>query len=307
MDRDAVRVVTKLSPLTTIIFPVLPERGYAAYHLCATPVTVFTKLRGGRSNVPRASEGLTHWYDRLGNAVYEVPYASGEGMRSATLADARKLGLVPGYTAVEGMLAKPALTQWLIRQGILAALTLPRVEGETEEAYLARIDQDRQAHARSRAEEGTQIHKAVEQCIRGEAYDPKYTVHADAVRALLLSLSPLDDWTMERTFAHPLGYGGRVDACSTTHIVDFKTKETLEGKTERDLFYDEHIRQLAAYEHGIMRKDIRTPVSVMIAADTGAIMHKVWTEEERKRGLAMFLHALSLWKLKQRYESGWTP
>lgn len=210
------------------------------------------------------SEGQ-HWYDRQGNPVYEVPDATGKRMIAPDIRHARKLGLVPGYTAVEGMLAKPALTQWLIRQGILSALTLPRIEGETEEAFLDRLDQDRQAHARQRSEEGTAIHKAVEQRLRGEEYDPKYAVHADAVRALLLSLAPLNEWQTERTFANPMGYGGRIDACSADYIVDFKTKETLEGKTDRELFYDEHIRQLAAYGNGLgYRLARRKAVSVMI-------------------------------------------
>lgn len=248
-----------------------------------------------------------HWYDRQGKPVYEVPDATGKRMITPDLRHARKLGLVPGYTAIESMISKPQLTQWLIRQGILSALTMPRVEGETEEQFLDRLNEDRQAHARQRSEEGTAIHKAIEQRIRGEAYDPKYAVHVDAVRALLLSLAPLEEWQVEQTFAHPSGYGGRVDACSKAYIVDFKTKETLIGKTERDLFYDEHIRQLAAYEEGLNQGTgiRRTAVSVMIAADNGLVMRKVWTGEEYARGLDMFRHALALWKLKQRYESRW--
>ncbi len=36
-----------------------------------------------------------HWYDKDGNAVFEVAKAKGGGMRATTIADARKLNLYP--------------------------------------------------------------------------------------------------------------------------------------------------------------------------------------------------------------------
>jgi hypothetical protein len=49
----------------------------------------------------RGSEG-GHWYTRTGECCYEIKGANGK-MRSVTLRDARKLGLVPGFSAISKM------------------------------------------------------------------------------------------------------------------------------------------------------------------------------------------------------------
>src|SRR5436190_23373532 len=48
---------------------------------------------------------------------------------ASTLRDARKLGLLPSVTNILGVITKPELTAWLQEQAVLAALTLPRLEG----------------------------------------------------------------------------------------------------------------------------------------------------------------------------------
>jgi hypothetical protein len=51
-------------------------------------------------------------------------------MRPTTLRDARKLGLLPSVTNVLGVINKPELVEWKMTQAVLAALTLPRRDGE---------------------------------------------------------------------------------------------------------------------------------------------------------------------------------
>ena len=45
-------------------------------------------------------ESASHWYDLDGQPCHEVPRAKGDGMRPTTLADARKLHLLPSVTNV---------------------------------------------------------------------------------------------------------------------------------------------------------------------------------------------------------------
>lgn len=92
------------------------------------------------------AEKTGHWYGwDAGKAqaypCYEVPYADGSGMRPATLADARKLGLMKSVTAVTDMLRKPNLETWKQEQMIHSALTLPR-EQEPAEAWWGRCVAD---------------------------------------------------------------------------------------------------------------------------------------------------------------------
>jgi hypothetical protein len=46
------------------------------------------------------------------------------------------LGLLPSVTTINGMLSKAGLDTWKQQQVLLAALTLPRMEGESEQEWL---------------------------------------------------------------------------------------------------------------------------------------------------------------------------
>lgn len=276
-------------------------------------------------HTPRSSEA-GHFYNRLGEPVWEVPSADGKKMVSPTIVHARKLGLLPGFTSVNRMLYNFVLERYKIRQGILAALTLPRIADETDDAYFKRLDDDRQAHARGRADEGKAIHAAIEQFLRGETYDVQWHAQVAATMKLLGEL--------------PEGI-----------IIDYKTKESVEGKKDFELFFDDHIMQLAAYKHGYLWDGARCPqdfytlptgkvvsemtfasplgyggridgfrkaatgagmnnvcVSIIISVkEPGVVRHKVWNSDEEARGWEMFRHALALWQIKNRCNSGWTP
>jgi len=79
------------------------------------------------------SPDAAHWYQRDGRPLHTVLSAKGEP-RPTTLRDARKLNLLPSVTNILGIIAKPELTAWLQEQAVMAALTLPRLPGETESA-----------------------------------------------------------------------------------------------------------------------------------------------------------------------------
>lgn len=245
-----------------------------------------------------------HWYTRSGEPAYEVPARSG-ALRPTTLADARRLGLVPSVTTVLAIKAKPQLETWKIRQAILAALTLPRRPDEPEADWLARIEADAQEQARKAAEEGSRIHDAIERRYKGLAVPEDYRAHVDAACAEVARLFPgVDDWVAEASFACADGYGGKVDlhSPSTGIIVDFKGKDG-DFSDEKRLAYDQN-EQLAAYQRGLGLK--RAPCANVFVSRThaGCVASKVWTPSEVAAGERVFLAALALWKAVKGYDAG---
>src|SRR5204863_4876609 len=104
----------------------------------------------------------SHWYLRGGTAFHEVARKDGSGNRPVTLADARKVLALPSVTNVLGVLAKPGLDAWKIEQGILSALTLPRLPGEDLGAFAHRVVADMGEYVEKAADFGSSIHAACE-------------------------------------------------------------------------------------------------------------------------------------------------
>ncbi len=243
-----------------------------------------------------------HWYDREGRPAYEVPAKSGY-LRPTTLSDARKLGLVPSVTTVLGVLAKPALESWKVRQGILAALTLTRNPNEGDDAFLARVLADSGEQAKTAAEEGTRIHDACECAMQGRPFPDRYQPHVAAVKERLAEVFPgVTDWVAEASFAHPFGFGGKVDlhSPSTGIVVDYKGKDG-DFSDGKKLAYDQHY-QLAAYQRGLLLP--RAPCANFFVSRThpGKLAHHVWSAALVDEGWAVFEAALMAWKRLRRYD-----
>ena len=252
-----------------------------------------------------------HWYWPDGRPAYEVPSANGK-MVKPDIRHARKLGLCCGVTTIIKMKAEPNLEAYKQEQILTSALTLTRNPNEPDKSFIARIKTDAKAHAELRALEGKRVHEAIERCLSGKSYDPKYQEHVSRV-------------------VHEL------DELQGSFIGDFKTKETLLDKNGKELpdkalFFDNHIMQLAAYRDGLSNTEYRhgkryicetsfsstkgfgsrvdvhssliTPrcylISILIGIKPAMVRVKIWTEEEAQRGWKMFEHCLELWKLTNR-------
>lgn len=244
-----------------------------------------------------------HWYRRDGSPCYELPTKDG-GLRGINLRWDRHLGLVPSVTTVLQVVAKPQLEMWKVRQGILAALTLSRKEDECDDDYLARVLSDSKQQAKEAAEEGTRIHDAIECSFKGHRVPSTYRPHVEAAREKIAEMFPhVSDWIAEASFAHPCGFGGKIDlhSPSTGIVIDYKGKDG-DFSDKKKLAYDQHY-QLAAYQLG---KDLpRNVCANLFVSRThpGCVAEKIWTVEEIEYGEAFFLHALALWKHSKRYES----
>ena len=246
----------------------------------------------------------THWYGRTGLPAYTVTGLNGKE-RPTTLRDARKQGLAPSTTTIIRSAAAPALERWKVNQGILAALTLPRKEGESDEAYLARVVQDSKEQARKAAEKGTAIHAAIQGDYEDAETPPEYAAHVIGAAAVVEKHTGWHDWTPERSFYHPLGYGGKVDLSCDGWVIDFKTKEY---KPEDDLkAWDEHAMQLAAYREGLGQKHDRCAIVYVSTLVPGLANVIPIGEDELQRGWAMFQGLLAYWKAKAGYRpEEWT-
>lgn len=255
----------------------------------------------------RAAES-THYYARDGQPMYEVPAASGKGMRPTTLRDARKLGLYPSVTTISRCAAAPALDLWKQKQVALAALTLPRVEGETAERLLERIFADSQQQSRNAADLGTEIHAACQGHFEGKPPKEKFWPHVCGVRDMIAANCGAHEWIAERSFVHPLGFGGKCDLHSQAWVIDFKTKEFTKEQAAELKTWDEHAMQLAAYREGLRVPTAECAIVYVSTLEPGLCRLIRIDESELVRGFDMFRALLNFWQSKNGYWPAlWTP
>lgn len=250
------------------------------------------------SYTPRAAESL-HWYKQDGAPAYEVEAAKG-GTRPTTLRDARKLGLVPSVTSIIRCAAAPGLERWKQEQVLLAALTLPRKQNEPEPEYIARIIRDSQEQGRKAADRGTAIHAAIQGAYEGKPVDPKYHAHVSAAERVVADWMK-GPWDAERSFAHPFGFGGKVDISHNWAVADFKTKEF--GPDDALKTWDEHAMQLAAYRVGVGSPRAQCAIVYVSASVPGFAKLIEIPEEELKQGWQMFISLLRYWQAKTGHVS----
>ena len=250
-----------------------------------------------------------HLYDRDGTAVYEVPYAdkkrAGE-MRTPTLADARKRGLYSSVTEVLNIIRDPSLDVWKINTHIEAALTHPQ-DGRPVDDLIPEIKKNAEEFARVARELGTLHHDAIEIEVKvAEGLAANYLRDECVPQATVLAFREwyansglvLAENGIERTFASPLGYGGRIDYIGTLGghdiVIDWKTQKTKPGKPFA--FYSKWAAQLAAYAYGIGYKmDSVHLMSVLISTtEPGRMDSKLWASNDA--WLSAFLAAFEVWQ-----------
>ena len=243
-----------------------------------------------------------HWYKPDGSPFYSVKSKNGNE-RSVTLRDAKKINAVPSVTTVLNILAKPALENWKVKQGVLAALTLSRESHETDDQFMERILRDSRQQAQDAAAEGSRIHDAIECYFKGDKIPPQYFKHVYAVRDEIERLYPdIEDWRAEDSFAHASGYGGKVDlhSPSTGIVIDFKGKDGDFSDGKR-LHYDQHY-QLAAYQHGLELPENECVNIFVSRTHPGSVQSYTWKVEEIQQGKEIFLASLALWQTVKGYK-----
>ena len=260
----------------------------------------------------------SHWYAPDGSPFYTTLDAKGKE-RGVTLRDARKINAVPSVTTFLSVIAKPQLTNWMVNQGILAALTTARIHGESDEVFIARILHDSKEEAKKAAERGTEGHDALESATKGKAYHEEWNATVERVRSLLAETFPnVTDWIAEKSFCHREGFGGKVDlhSLSTGIVVDYKSvdgeawhdgkhaykKQLISNEyVDKRCNYDQHW-QLAAYQKGLELPLAPCANIFFSRTHPGSACIHVWTPEEIADGLEISMAALALWKKIRKYD-----
>ena len=251
------------------------------------------------------SPDAAHWYQRDGVACHTVPSLKGEP-RPTTLRDARKLGLLPSVTNILGVIAKPELTAWLQEQAVMAALTLPRMAGESEDAFAKRVVADSQTTRDGAADFGTAFHHGAERVARTLEVDqsdrlaPWLNLYRDWYQANCVRLL----WTEQALVNAELGYAGTADLLMEHQaygltLVDLKTqgvKAATGPSTYKSWGY-----QLAAYRRALGKPVVCLNL-IMNSREPHEPVEAPWSEEEMERCWVAFEAARRLWIIEKRYE-----
>ena len=268
----------------------------------------------------------THWYTRNGEPFYEIENKSKPGeMRSPTVRDARKLGLVPSVTGICDMVAKHGLQDWKYDQYINAAVQVTEerreagaavtdTEGKILKSVYDIIVERGQFIAAAAANLGGRVHDGILDCwlkdqtipqdLEIESYIMTYIKwHGENVGLFHFA---------ERPFAVANKYGGRVDmAFSSTGdglvIADLKTRKTKEGKKIPTYITDGY--QLEAYCKGVYphKRKIKLWNIIISTTEPGRIEVVDWTprRSELWRG---FKACYELWVQEHNYDPRtWKP
>jgi hypothetical protein len=227
------------------------------------------------------------------------------------LRDARKLGLLPSVTNILGVINKPELVEWKMTQAVLAALTLPRLEGEGEDAFARRVVDDAQSRVRTAAEFGSVFHAGAEHVAKTLEVDPAgpyaawLNLHRDWFQGICVRVL----WTERVLVNTELGYAGTADLLMEHRqhgltLVDYKTQGVKPGNTARA--YGSWCQQLAAY-----RRAIGAPMSclsvIVNSAEPATPVEHLWSEVELRAGLESFEAALVIWRNEKGYDPRVAP
>ena len=252
-----------------------------------------------------------HWYHADGRSAHEMPNASRGGMRPTRISDAKKHGLLPSVTTIMKLLDKPALDNWRVEQGIMAALTSPHVkryeEGEiTDKEFMRLLKEDADAQAREAAKKGTIIHGYIERYFRGESFPKEGKPYVDGVVKALWDADIDPDprsWITEKAVTSSRGYAGKCDLASHIERVvgDYKTKD---GDLENVKAHPENAMQLGAYANSDtlgLYPNCRAINIFISRTHRGVVKIHEWTPEQLKKGWEDFKATLECWKQIKGY------
>jgi hypothetical protein len=192
----------------------------------------------------------------------------------------------PSVTNVLSILHKEFLVAYKVNQAILAALTLPKIEGESEDDFARRVVTDSKEHAASAARLGSRMHEIAAAvllgskeglALEGEIVEGRRIAGLQQTIIELIEASRPSGYITDQEFSefyisNPLGYAGTCDGLTwldssnpviaqkltdagfvangdpVIAMADIKTRGS-DAKTAP--IYETDLLQLAAYLHAI--------------------------------------------------------
>lgn len=241
-----------------------------------------------------------HWYDATGKPVYTIIGKNGKE-RNTTLRDARKLNLVPSVSGILDVIDKPQLTEWIKKQIAYTCHATPIYDGEDCVAYAERILKlyREEGVARRALDAGSDIHACIEKKLRGQPFDPAYAKHVAGAIATLDAWCGCDGISVEKSFSHPLGYGGKCDLHKPGFVADYKGKDFDENWFPE--VYKNHWMQLAAYRHGFGLPTARCAIIYVSRNFPGLTRLVEVTQDDLAHGWELFKALLKVWQIDNRY------
>jgi hypothetical protein len=252
-----------------------------------------------------------HWYSQDGKPCYETPYKDpAKGMRSTTLADARKLNLLPSVTTITKVLAAPSLIEWLRREAAIAVATTPRRPDEPLDDFVERcLSVDAEDTADKAKQLGSDIHDAIEKVLSGKMHFVDEPFNLNFLQPACTVVAKAGHVTAAEKILVGDGYAGKTDCIAENDeaitVFDFKTTgaKVLPKKS-----YFEHLMQTAAYAktlRNVGNKQIRTANIYISTTRPGEI--SVCTQDDWDKSFRAFELCKELWQIQNNYHPTPTP
>ena len=206
---------------------------------------------------------MSHYYTREGNAQHTQPTKPGakNPFRDTTIADARKLGLLPSVSGITDIVSKPALASYIGRGIANACFDRPPHPGEERSGYIKAMIEAGASEGKQAAQVGTDIHACIEKLLTGEEVDTSLPITLASGITLSIgemvfpAISKMKAMGLEIQHSEKvlvnryLGYAGTTDvifkAADSYGVLDFKSRKTKAGEAVEP--YDTQPAQIAAY------------------------------------------------------------
>lgn len=241
-----------------------------------------------------------HWYSQDGTRIDFVMGAKGQAV-TPDIRHARKHNFAPGVTTIIKCAASEALTIYREKQVLMAALTLPRPNEESDEEFVARVMRDSKQHAEDAALAGTALHAEIEHGLGDPQNVNPWVLSA---RQALDSACGAREWKTEWSTVHSFGFATRADLFSLGDqdwVIDVKTKE---GPLDDLKTWDDHHMQLAATASALGLKGARCAILYVRRDAPEARLVEV-EQNDIARGWGMFRCLLQFWQTKNSYRPNW--
>jgi hypothetical protein len=254
------------------------------------------------------SKSSQHWYDRDGNAVFEVAKAKGGGTRPTTIADARKLGLYPSVTTVLGVLDKPQLMDWKLAQVSNWCHGNPPQDNEGVDSYARRATDGAFRQVSDAADLGTAIHAALESHFKGDPVPEGYDAYVYPVSCLIEKEGIKFREHELRLVNVRDGYAGTTDAVFTDSIgfngiLDFKSRKTKPGQPCTP--WETEPMQIAAYcvaKFGRIHHNTTGANVYISTTEKGRVEIVNYSATQLEEAWDAFQAALKLWQYLKGYK-----